>query len=202
MTLSKEEIVSLAKSVQGGSEDAFRDLVVVARPLLVSLSKKFSDFNSKFDFDDFYSIALLSLYKASMSFKDGNPSFLNYAKIFIIRAFWREIDYWNQDKRNIFLHHEVDIENEHIPYNTDDLVEIAFVNEFRTNLNQIIDECFDAEKSNILRLYLLKDTRVCEIALDKNLNYKYVHKIIERGTKKIKREYINRFQPQEEIVNA
>jgi RNA polymerase sigma factor (sigma-70 family) len=192
-TKTKEEVLTLAMSVKNGDNDAFRELEGVARPLLVSLSNKFSRFHYKFEFDDFYSIGLLALYKACLSFREGNPSFLNYAKLVIVRAFWREIEYWNQNKRNVFENSEVEIKESDDLYYNFDMDDVVFTSDFRSNVDTILDDCFNEKKSQILKMYFLQNMKVVDIANELRLNYKQVHKTIERGTKKVKVEYVKRY---------
>lgn len=193
-TKTKEDVLVLVKMTQEGSEQSFRELEEVAKPLLISLSNRFASFHSKFEFDDFYSIGLHALHKACMSFNEGNPSFLNYAKVIILRSFWREIEHWNQGKRDIFQNSEVPLDKEEIQYQ-DDFDEIAFMCEFRERVNIILDECFDDKKAMIIRMYIFKDKQVVHIANELGLNYKSTHKIIERGMIKLKNEYVKRFVP-------
>jgi RNA polymerase sigma factor (sigma-70 family) len=190
---TKEDVIQLAYAVQGGNQLAFCELEGVAKPLLVSLANRFSNYHYKFEFDDFYSIGMLALYEACMKFQEGNPSFLDFAKLFIIRAFWREIEHWNQDKRNIFKFTEIEYDSMNDSIYQSDLSQIVFVNDFRDKLNLIIDECFDEKKSEILKMYFFNRERVCDIAQTTQLNYSYVHKVVERGTKKIKKEYSSRY---------
>jgi RNA polymerase sigma factor (sigma-70 family) len=195
MTITtKEDILILVKETKEGNQEAFRELEGVAKPLLISLSNKFAAFHDKFEFEDFYSIGLHSLHKACMSFKDGNPSFLNYAKVIILRSFWREVDYWNQGKRNIFQNSEVSFETEEISY-ANNLDEIAFMGEFRDNLNAIIDECFEKKRGKIVKMYLFSDAKISDIAEETGINTKNVYKIIERGMHRLKEEYVKRYNP-------
>jgi RNA polymerase sigma factor (sigma-70 family) len=194
MTRTKEDVLVLVKEAKDGNQGSFRELEEVAKPLLISLSNRFAGFHDKFEFDDFYSIGLYALHKACMSFNEGNPSFLSYAKVIILRSFWREVEHWNQAKRNIFLNNEVSFETEELLY-SDNLDEIAFANEFREKLSLIIDDCFEEKRSKILKSYLFNNAKVIDISNDMGLNYKHVHKIIERGLKKIKDEYTSRYSP-------
>lgn len=189
---TKDEVLSLVLSVKCGNEEAFRDLERVAKPLLVSLSYKFAGYHQKFEYDDFYSLAQLGLYNACISFNEGNPSFLHYAKVVIIRSMWREVEYWNQGKRNIFNNTEVSMDGtQDLPY-PDELDDLVFIKEFRRQIVDIIDKCFDNHKSRILNLYFSGE-KVCDIANQTGTNYKSVHNIIKRGTEKIEKEYKKRF---------
>ncbi|WP_124118415.1 MULTISPECIES: sigma-70 family RNA polymerase sigma factor [Paenibacillus] len=194
MTLkTKEEVSMLALSASHGDNIAFGELVGVAEPLLVSLANRFSSYHHKFEFDDFYSVGLLALYKACQSFKAENPSFLDYAKLVILRAYWREIEYYNQGKRNVFENREVEMGDSDDFIYSDDLSQTVFLSDFREQLNLIIDDCFDEKKAQIIRMHIMQDMKVCDIASETRLNYKHVHKIIERGTQKIKKEYASRY---------
>ena len=190
---TKESVAILAIGVRNGDQEAFRELEEVARPLLISLSNKFTGYHDKFDFDDFYSIGLYATYKACLSFGDGNPSFLSYAKIFILRAMWHEIDYWNQGKRNIFEVTEDEIKDSIDSMYFTDMTQIIFIKDFRKQIDTIINECFDEKKSNILRMYIFDDARVSDIASVTKLDYKYVYQVVSRGTKRLEEEYSNRF---------
>ncbi len=190
---TKEEVSMLAQCASRGDNEAFGELVGVAKPLLVSLANRFSNYHDKFEFDDFYSVGLLALYKACQSYSAENPSFLDYAKLIILRACWREIEYYNQGKRNVFENREIEMEDSEEFIYSEDLSQAVFLNEFREQLNLIIDECFDEKKAQILKMHIMQDMKVCDIANETRLNYKHVHKIIERGTQKIKKEYANRY---------
>lgn len=197
MIRTREDVLLLVHAVNSGNQDAFKELEGVAKPLLVSLSHKFSNYHHKFEYDDFYSISLLALYQACGKFSQDNPSFLDFAKLFICRACWREIEYWNQAKRNIFQVHEIafDVDENELLYEVglisyvDSSFDQIFESDFRTKVNQIIDDCFDESKSHILKKRIFNNEKVCNIAKDTSLSYKHVHKIIERGTKKIQKEY-------------
>lgn len=194
--MTREEVTELAISVKNGNKDAFGELEEVARPLLVSLSNRFSRYHYKFDFDDFYSIGLLAIYNACMTYNRENPSFLDYAKVFILREFWHEIKYWNAQCRNVFNTSEATLDCI-MELTTSDEVEQLHkeleISDFRNNLINLIDELFDKDKARMIKMYILEERKIIDIASIMDLKYKKVYSAISRGLEKIISEYVMRF---------
>jgi RNA polymerase sigma factor (sigma-70 family) len=198
MIRSREEVSELVRRARDGDEIAFRELELVAKPLLVSLSRKFTKYHNKFEFEDLYSIALNSLYKACVSYNERNPSFLDYAKLIIIRDFWREIKYWNAKRRNSFEFSEVPIDSvsETLIFDNSEEFDIEIIkSDVRDNISVIITECFDARKGEMLRRYFIENHRVIDIANDMDIKYKNVYSVVNRGMNKIVHEYRKRHNP-------
>jgi RNA polymerase sigma factor (sigma-70 family) len=198
MKKSKEEVVILVNLIKNGNVECFPELVALANNLLVSLSNRFCSYHRMFDFDDFYSIGLFSLYKACLSFNDRNPSFFNYARICIFGDFCREMKKWSAERRNIFKNQELYIEDisgyrEAAEHET--FWDNFFALEFSHNLKELIYESFNEQKSNILKMYLLEDYRIIEISNITGLRYKNVYSIITRGVKKLENDYAERYIP-------
>jgi RNA polymerase sigma factor (sigma-70 family) len=202
---TRESVSQLALMVAQGDSDSFRELERIASPLLVSLSKKFSNYHYKFEFDDFYSIALYSLYKACLEYDSRNPSFLDYAKSFIVRDFCREIQYWNADMRDIFKNKELSCEQSTDDGATwsiiddiaciredDSLTESVIKLEARENIKEIINSIFRKDKASIMMRYIFGDHRICDIANEMGINYKNAYSTIRRGMERISKEYERR----------
>jgi RNA polymerase sigma factor (sigma-70 family) len=186
---TKEEIVKLVYQVRDGNNRAFEELERIAKPLLVSLSNRFANYHYRFEFEDFYMIALNAMYRACFEYDERNPSFLDFAKVFIFNRCSSEIEYWNQGKRNIFDNDEVEFDNLHGHAYSDDMVDTIFINDFRSQVIEIIDENFDETKAKVLKLHILEDKKVVDIANELGLQYKNVYSVIQRGTKKIINKY-------------
>ena len=194
---STEEVILLVSMVKDGDNDAFCNLEGHYKPLLISLSYKFSNYHHKFEFEDFYSIALLALYKACMGFNFDNPSFMKFANIVILRDFFKELQYWSQGKRSIFKNTEIESDSEILErlvyYQDDEMIDAIFLSDFREKLNIILDECFEKDISDIIRMHINGNDRICDIATKTNLDYKYVYQVVNRGTKKIEKLYSKRY---------
>lgn len=195
MIRTREEVTELAVQVREGNQLAFKELEGVAKPLLVSLSNRFCRFHPKFEFEDFYSMALGAMYRACLSYSEENPSFLDYAKIFILREFWHEVKYWNAQRRNIFDVSEVSIDYLSDVEVDDNMEHEVFMSEFRERISTIINDCFAGRKADILKKYIVEDCRPTDIAKELGLKYKNVYSVIERGTRRIISEYNERYIP-------
>lgn len=198
--LEQEKVKQLVKNVKEGDCDSFGELERLARPLLVHYATYFAGLHRKFEYEDFYSICLNALYEACMEYNPKNPSFLSYSKIFMRNHCNRELEYWNMEMRNIFKVEEIMIGLEReIASKEVDLIALATVedkasrDEFRNNVNSIIDSMFDDEKAEVLRLYIFNDMRPRDIADHKNFRYHHTYSIIRRGVPKIEEEYKTRF---------
>jgi RNA polymerase sigma factor (sigma-70 family) len=198
--LEQEKTKQLVKNVQEGDCDSFGELERLAKPLLVHYATYFSGLHYKFEYEDFYSICLNALYEACMEYNPRNSSFLHYSKIFMKRHCWRELEYWNAEMRNVFNVKEIMIGLEReVKTKEGNFIQLAMVedevfrNEFRNNVNSIINSIFDNEKAEVLRLYIFNDMRPRDIAEHKNSEYHQTYSIIRRGVPKIAEEYKNRF---------
>lgn len=196
----QEHTKKLVKDVQQGNFDSFGDLERLARPLLVHYATYFSGLHRKFEYDDFYSICLNALYEACMEYNPRNPSFISYAKQFMKRHCWRELEYWNAEMRSVFNIQEIMIGLEReVKTREGNFIQLAtvedevFKNEFRNNVNIIIESMFDDDKAEVLRLYIFNDMRPRDIAEHRNSEYHKTYSIIRRGIPKIAEEYKNRF---------
>jgi RNA polymerase sigma factor (sigma-70 family) len=198
--IEQERIKKLVKKTAEGDCDSFGELERLARPLLVHYATYFSGLHYKFEYEDFYSICLRALYEACLQYNPKNPSFLSYAKRFMTNQCNRELEYWNMEMRNIFKVKEimVGLERE-IDTNENRLIQLAtvedkaFSDEFRNNVNLIIDSMFDNDKAEVLRLHIFYDMRPRDIADYRNSEYHKTYSIIRRGVPKIAEEYKNRF---------
>jgi RNA polymerase sigma factor (sigma-70 family) len=195
----QERAKLLVKKVVEGDSYAFGELEGLAKPLIVHLSDYYSSLHRKFEYDDFYSICLNALYEACLEYDSKNPSFLSYAKTFMVNHCRRELEYWNADMRNIFNKKEIqiglerDIPNENRLLCFITIEDEVMRNEFRNNINEIISSIFDDTKAEILRLYINKDMRPRDIAFITGLEYQNTYSIIKRGMKKIAIEYKKRY---------
>lgn len=196
---TKEGVSNLAIRVKNGDQDAFRELEGIAKPLLISLSNQFSNYHYKFEYEDFYSIGMTSLYVACLSYNEQNPSFLDYAKLIILREFWKQIKYWNAERRNIFTNKEVAVdvlvELGLEPICEEDINESAYLAEFRGRIEGIINDSYESEKAKVLKMYFIGGNRIVDIAKDMKIDYKNAYALIQRGAKKITREYAERYLP-------
>lgn len=189
----------LVSKVVEGDDASFRELEIIAKPLLVSLSSYFSSLHSKFEFDDMYSICLESLYRACLSFNHDNPSFLSYAKNIMYKSCSKEVKHWNYAIRNVFDNHEIsfEISNPLIIDSSGTPIDIVAENEahkeFEDNVESILIDNFDSKKAQALRLHIIHNKKVSEIAKIMDLHYKNVHSIIRRGLPKLRDEYALRF---------
>lgn len=198
--IGQEKVKQLVRKVQEGDCDSFGELERLARPLLVHYATYFSNLHYKFEYDDFYSICLNALYEACLAYDARNPSFMSYAKRFMSNQCNRELEYWNMEMRNIFKTKEIMVGLERdIDTKETRLIALSTVDnqvlkdEFRGNINSIIDSLFDNEKAEVLRLYIFNDMRPRDIADYKNSEYHHIYSIIRRGFPKIAEEYKNRF---------
>lgn len=189
---TRQDVVKLVYQVKDGNNDAFTELERVARPLLVSISNRFASYHERFEFDDFYSISLHAMYRACMEYNGLNPSFLDYAKVFMLNRCYREIEYWNQGMRNIFVNEEITIDALDKETYPDDIFEQVHRIEFRNNLAEIINECFDEQKATILKMHIIEDKRISTISSELSMDYKNVYSVVRRGTKKIIEQYNKR----------
>lgn len=197
MTRTREEVTELVMKVKDGDNIAFGELEKVAQPLLNSLSRKYARCHHKLEVEDLYATAQHALYKACISYNEKNPSFLDYAKIIIIRDFQRQMKYWNAKQRNTFDTIEVPIDSVLDMSSYDNIEEFdseIMKTDFRDNVVVIIDECFDAKKREILRRYFVDNQRIVDIAKDMNVKYKNVYSVVNRGMKKIIIEYKRRHE--------
>lgn len=183
--ITKDYVNDLVFRVKHGDEEAFGALVEIASPLLCAMASKFSKYHRRFEYDDFYSISQAALYGACIEFEYGNPSFLSYARVFILNRCNREIEYWNQKKRNIFDISEVGLE-----VLTEEPVRDEIQNqEFTSQLSEIIRSNFQGEQLEIVSSYYIEDRRICDIAEEMGLKYKKAYSTIQRATKKIVKIY-------------
>lgn len=198
--IGQERTKQLVKKIKQGDSDLFGELERLAKPLMVHLADYYSSLHYKFEYDDFYNICLHALYEACMEYEPRNPSFLSYAKRFMVNHCNRELEYWNAEMRNMFKVKEVMVGLER-EINTKEnklwqLVTVedeVFKNEFRKNVNNIIDSMFDDEKAEVLRLYIFSDMRPRDIADIKDSEYHHTYSTIRRGMPKIAEEYKNRY---------
>lgn len=204
MKSSSQQIVAkLAVSVAHGDQDAFKELERVAQPLLRSLASRFSSYHHRFEYEDFYMIGVTALYKACVSYNPINPSFLDYAKVVMLRDYWRELDYQNAQKRTAFAndlsYDQILDDMGEIPA-IDDLVEDATLREMREHIESIIATSFSEQKADIMRKFLFDEMRVSEIAEVMELKYKNVHSTVKRGIERIRKEYASRFLDEKMVV--
>lgn len=206
IAIQQESVKELVAQVKKGSDLAFDELVVIAKPLLISTSNSFSRLHHKFTFEDFYSICLNALYQACLSYQDTNPSFLSYSKVFMLRHCWSELEYWNMAKRNIFDNKEITsdskeyvdyVDRESLSAIYNDVAEVALDNherkDFREKVSLIIDELYGEVKGKALKMYVFEDKTIKEISEETGLNYQNTYSIIKRGMKKIVAEYDIRY---------
>jgi RNA polymerase sigma factor (sigma-70 family) len=200
----QQEVKSLVEQVVNGDCDSFAELEGLAKPLMTNLSEYFSSLHYKFEFEDFYSICMNALYEACLEYNPRNPSFLSYAKSFMLRQCWRELEYWNAEMRNIFEQEEIscdlqlyDIDKDmkssvqlRDEIYTEELVEKS---EFRNHVAEIIADTFDNEKAEVMNMYILKDMSPKAISVKTGLHYQNTYAIIRRGMKKVASEYKNRY---------
>jgi len=202
---SKKAVAELALRVANGEQEAFVELERVAQPLLRSLSSRFSSYHHRFEYDDFYMIGAIGLYLACLSYDPINPSFLDYAKVVMLREYWRELDYQNAAKRSVYandLSYDQMLEDTGVEPIEDesDLFEIARINEVREHIESIVEQCFTQEKATIMKMFLFDEMRVIDIATELNLKYKNVHSTVKRGVEKIRKEYSTRFLDEKMVV--
>jgi RNA polymerase sigma factor (sigma-70 family) len=213
MTTLKEQqegVKDLVVRVAEGDGDSFRELELIAKPLMVNLSEYFSGLHHKFEFDDFYSICRNALYEACLEYDRRNPSFISYSKTVMRNQCCRELEHWNAGMRNIFEQHEVSCDiisgecshsKEVIQLKTDKTTEdIALNTEFNENVNEIITDIFDNEKAEVMRLYINKDMRPVDIAEVTGLHYQNTYSIITRGMKRITKEYNRKYLDKSDIL--
>lgn len=190
----------MATEAGRGNQDALRELFEVAHPLLTSLANKFSSYHPRFEFEDFYSIGQAALYEACKSYNPANPSFLDYAKVFIQRAAWREVTYWTQDKRDVFRNMEVLAENpfkDPLLFETSepsieiDMGMVMFTKDLRSEFESILGE-FEEERARILRMYVIDGFKVSEIAKATDTDYKRTYHIVTHGIPCIQKAYRER----------
>lgn len=198
--IGQERAKLLVKKVQEGDCDSFGELERLAKPLLIHYATYFSGLHYKFEYDDFYSICLNALYESCLEYNPRNPSFLSYSKQFMKRACSRELEYWNAEMRNVFNVKEVMVGLERdIRTREGNFIQLAMVedevfkNEFRNNVNIIIESLFNDEKAEVLKLYIFNDMRPRDIADYKNSKYHHTYSIIRTGIPKIAEEYKNKF---------
>lgn len=191
-TITRESVAQLAYQVKDGDNEAFRELESIAKPLLISISNRFSSYHHRFEFEEFYAISLEAMYKACMEYNGLNPSFLDYAKKFMLNRCYREVEHWNQGVRNIFENDEVGVEELDRESYQDDMFEQLCKSEFRKQVIEIIDENFDSRKAKILKMHIIEDKRISTIATELNVDYKNAYSVIRRGTKKIIEKYTER----------
>lgn len=204
----QQNVKSLVANTVEGCNDSFKRLEGLASPLIKSLANEFSSMHYKFEYEDFYSICMSGLYDACLSYNHDNPSFLSYAKMVMRRHCTRELEYWNAQKRNIFMLEEVTMDCDLFDPDSSFTDRVIFAsnrwqeevtekemlkNEFRDEIIEIIDDCFNETKANILKLYIVEDMRVSEISKNVGIGYKNVYSVVSRGVKKIEQEYIIRF---------
>ncbi|MDP5273692.1 hypothetical protein [Chengkuizengella axinellae] len=175
------------KIVKYNDSYAMIQLEEKAKPLLKRFSIRFSNYHQKFEYDDFYSIAKIALYKACLKYETKqNNSFLNFAKLFILRDLWKEVSYWNFEKRNIFTHHEENLEEfKESLYQQNDTEEKIILKEYQEQIKEIIAENFNSRNQMILKLYLFKQLTITEISVFLNIKYKSVYSVVMRGQKLI-----------------
>jgi RNA polymerase sigma factor (sigma-70 family) len=202
----QQEVKQLVVRVAEGDCEAFEELVGLTRPLMVSLSKKFSDLHYRFEFDDFYAICMNALYEACMEYNPRNPSFFSYSKSFMLRQCWRELEYWNADMRNIFVQDEVSCDATMFDEDSDmeysiqlidehETSEIAERGEFKSHIAEIIDTLFVADKHRVMKLYVVEDMSPKDISAKTGLHYQNTYAIIRRGMEKVTKEYKERYLP-------
>ena len=203
----QEHTKLLVKRVAEGEYEAFGELEGLAKPLMIHLADYFSRLHYKFEYDDFYSICLNALYESCLEYNPKNPSFLSYTKQFMLRHCWRELEYWNAEMRNIFSQKEILIGLEReVQVKEPRLVSFKVIEdevlrkEFRNNIREIISSLFDKDKAEIMILYIMRDMRPRDIAVQKGLEYQNTYSIITRGMKKISSEYKARYSL--DIINS
>lgn len=196
----QEKTKKLVRKAVEGDCEAFRELERLSKPLMIHLSDYYSNLHRKFEYDDFYAICMNALYEACVEYDPKNPSFLSYAKTFMVNQCNREIEYWNAEMRNIFNITEVMIGLEReVKTKETNFIQLAtvedevFKKEFHNNVNSIIDSLFDDEKADVLKLYIFSDMRPRDIADIKNSEYHHTYSIIRRGIPKIAKEYKDRY---------
>jgi RNA polymerase sigma factor (sigma-70 family) len=187
------------RKAKEGDPDSFGELERLSKPLMVHLSDYYSGLHIKFEYDDFYAICRNALYEACVEYDPMNPSFLSYAKTFMVNQCNRELEYWNAEMRNIFTIKEVmvglerDIDTRYSIIAMATVEDIAFQHQFRDNVDRIITSMFDEEKSKILKLYLFHDLRPRDISDIMEMKYHNIYSIIRRGLEKIEEEYKKRY---------
>lgn len=196
----QDKTKSIVRRVTEGDCYAFGELEGLAKPLMVHLADYYSSLHYKFEYDDFYSICLNALYEACLEYDPKNPSFLSYAKSFMVNQCKSELEYWNAEMRNPFIKKEIQIGLERdVPSKENRL--LCFIttedevlrNEIKSNIEHIISSVFDETKAEVMRLYINKDMRPRDIAVIKGLKYQNTYSIITRGMKKIAIEYQSRY---------
>lgn len=198
--LEQEKTKRLVQKVKQGDYDSFGELERLARPLISSLSFHYSNLHTKFEYEDFHSICRNALYEACLQYDPMNPSFLSYARTFMVNQCNKELEYWNAEMRNIFVVKEVMVGLEREIDNKDsELIQFItveneiFKNEIRNNILDIISSKFDDNKADIMKLYIFNDMRPRDIADIKGLKYQNTYSVITRGMKKIACEYKIRY---------
>jgi RNA polymerase sigma factor (sigma-70 family) len=195
-TRDKAYVANLATMAKYGDNVAFCELERVAQPLLQSLARRFSNYHQRFEYDDFYNIGLLALYRACVSYDCRNPSFLDYAKLVMLREYWREIEYHNAEMRNVFENREilVDPQGSCLDMAIDDNIHDGIeMDDFRREIGVIISQLYKGDKAGMVNMYLLDDYRVCEIAERYGVKYKIAHMTVTRALQRVAKAYSKRF---------
>lgn len=203
--LEQQEVKDLVFKVSNGCEESFGRLEGIASPLIKSTAREYSKIHYKFEYEDFYALCVIGLYDACLSYKPTNPSFLLYAKLIMRRYCSRELEYWNQGKRNIFETEELPItfeqhgfemnliDEEVYKSNFNQLDNDVIYNEFHFEIIKIINDCFDSKKATVMKLYIVDDMKVSDISNLMEMKYKNTYSIVNRGMKRIEKEYKRRF---------
>jgi RNA polymerase sporulation-specific sigma factor len=97
------QIENLLELVRGGGQKAFTDLLEMYEPLVRAEVSRYTSGLDAFDVDDFRQVALLALYRASLSFdlSQSEVEFGLYAKICIHNALASFVEAWIRNSNEL-----------------------------------------------------------------------------------------------------